>query len=47
MPSSMKKKRKKEVQLGGDVEEREPKCRCEYERREVGVSEEEVNNVSV
>jgi hypothetical protein len=30
----MKKKRKKEVQIGGDVEEREPKCGCEYEREE-------------
>ena len=47
MPSSMIEKRKKKVQFGGDVEEREPKCGCEYERREVGVSEEEVKNVSV
>jgi hypothetical protein len=43
----MKKKRKEKTQLGGDVEKKKPKCGCEYERREVHVSEEEVNNVSV
>jgi hypothetical protein len=41
--------KKKKAQLEGDVEERKPKCGCEYERREMGVSmsEEEVNDVDV
>ena len=32
----MKNKRRNEAQLGDDVEKKEPKCGCEYEKREVG-----------